>query len=260
MLRKAASRMTFLSLALALSFACLAQESQLTQVNSPEALLSYTGQQALVVAQELIGLKKYDEALKHADKAIKADPQSGTPYMVKAFIYDMLGETKKAGLMHAKALALTPNNGYVRNAYAAHLCQQKQYVEADNMFLMASKDVNYPFAYQAFENAAQCAFENNNLDLAEDRARAALTIKPESVGALVAMAQVKFKQSKFFEARAFIQRLEALGSLNISLIKLAEQIEKSAGDDRAASNYQKQLDQMSQAQIQPPTGEGQKKP
>ena len=79
-------------------------------------------------------------------------------------------------------------------------------------------------------------------------------------GALVVMAKIKHQQSKYFEARAFIQRREAAGPLDLSLLQLAQQIEKSAGDDRAAANYQKQLELISQAQIQPPTGEGQKKP
>jgi type IV pilus assembly protein PilF len=252
---KAISRVTLFSLLLATSACCYAQGT-----NNPEALLSYNGQQAVMLAQELIRQKKYPEALKEADKAIKTDPKAGTPYMVKAFIYDLLGETKKAAAMHSKAVALTPNNGYVRNAYAAHLCEQKQYVEADNMFLLATQDRHYPFAYQALENAAQCAFENDDLALAEQRARSALAVNTESSGALLTMAQIKFKQSKFFEARAFIQRLESLGPLSASILKLALQIEKSAGDDRAAANYQKQLELISQAQIQPPTGEGQKKP
>jgi len=96
--------------------------------------------------------------------------------------------------------------------------------------------------------------------LAEQRFRSALIADPDSRQSLELMAEIKFSQSRFFDARAFMQRREALGPLNVPLLQLAQKIEKSAGDDRAAAKYQKELDTLSQAQIQPPTGEGQKKP
>lgn len=222
--------------------------------------LSYKGQSAIGVAQLFINRKDYVAALKQAERAISSDPKSGVPYMVKAFILDQQKESKKAGSAYLKAVALSPMNGQVLNAYAVHLCQKGQYDDADANFVKAAADSNYPAAYEAFANAAQCNFQNNNLMLAEDRARSALALNPESVSALEIMTQVKFRQSSFFEARAFMQRREALGLLSVSLLQLAHQIEKSAGDDRAAAQYQKQLDILLQAQIQPPTGEGQKKP
>ena len=222
--------------------------------------LSYKGQSAIGVAQLFINKKDYVAALKQAERAISSDPKSGVPYMVKAFILDLQKEFKKADSAYLKAVALSPMNGQVLNAYAVHLCQQGQYDDADANFMKATMDKNYPSPNEAFENAAQCNFQNNNLALAEDRARSALALNPESPGALEIMTQVKFRQSHFFEARAFMQRREALGPLSVSLLQLARQIEKSAGDDRAAAQYQKQLDILLQAQIQPPTGEGQKKP
>ncbi len=222
--------------------------------------LSYKGQSAIGVAQLFINRKDYAAALKQAERAIGFDPKSGVPYMVKAFIFDQQKEFKKANTAYLKAIALSPTNGQVLNAYAVHLCQQGQYNNADANFIKATQDQNYASPNEAFENAAQCNFQNNNLALTEDRARSALALNPESVNALEIMAQVKFRQSNFFEARAFMQRREALGPLSVSLLQLAQKIEKSAGDDRAAAQYQKQLEILLQAQIQPPTGEGQKKP
>ena len=234
---------------------CLAKSDQTLQ--KP---MSYAGQMAVATAQEFISQKKYDDALKQADIAIRSDSKSGIPYMVKAFVLDQQNEPKKAGSTYAKAIALSPDNGYVLNAFALHLCHQQQYEKADAHFLKAAVDSLYPLAYQALDNASRCALKNADLALAEQRARAALSINPESAGALEVMAQVKFKQGNSFEARAFIQRREAMAPLPAELLKLAQQIEKSAGDDRAAANYQKQLELISQAQIQPPKGEGQKKP
>ncbi len=253
------SALLFASTGLFESAGLFAQDIQPTkaQVLNP---MSYNGQNAIGVAQLFIDKKDYVSALKQAERAISFDPKSGVPYMVKAFILDQQKESKKAESFYQKAVALSPTNGQVLNAYAVHLCEKAQYDAADANFMKATDDSSSQIANEAFENAAQCNLQNNNLPLAEDRARSALAINPESVGALEILTQVKFRQTSFFEARAFMQRREALGPLNASLLQLAQQIEKSAGDDRAAAQYQKQLDLLLQAQIQPPTGEGQKKP
>lgn len=252
---KSAAVLIIGSLMLAGGFSCLADEA--TTIEKP---LSYNGQVALASAKEFIQLKKYKEALKQADNAIKTDPKSGMPYMVKAYIHDKQGDVKKANSFFAKAIALSPNNGYIRSSYGVHLCEQKQYKDADLNFQLAISDRGYPLTAQAYEKAAQCAYQNQDMALAEDRARSALAINDTSVNALFTMIQVRMIQKRFFEARAFFQRIEALGPLSAQLLELAQQIEKSAGDDRAAARYKKQLDTMLQAQIQPPTGEGQKKP
>jgi len=222
--------------------------------------MSYKGQSAIGVAQLFIDKKDYVAALKQAERAISFDPKSGVPYMVKAFILDQQKESKKASIAYLKAIALSPTNGQVLNAFAVHLCEKAQYDAADVNFMKATADSTSQIANEAFENAAQCNLQNNNFPRAEERARSALALNPESIGALEIMTQVKFRQSSFFEARAFMQRREALGPLSVSLLQLAQQIEKSAGDERAAAQYKKQLDLLLQAQIQPPTGEGQKNP
>ncbi len=262
MLRNYWHRPAMIALFLASTGTGLAQQQPLAnpRYEALEKPLSYAGQSAVSIAQQYIGKKDYKAALKNAEAAIKSDPKSGIPYMLKAFILDQQGESRKADGFYATAVKFSPANGYVLNAFAVHLCEKGEYELADAQFLKATNDSNYPMAQEAFENAGKCSMSNNNLAMAEERTRAALGINPESAGALQTMAQLKFKQSLFLEARAFMQRREALGPLDASLLELAQQIEKSAGDDRAASKYQKQLDILLQAQIQPPTGEGQKKP
>ncbi|MGH8104814.1 MAG: tetratricopeptide repeat protein [Arenimonas sp.] len=261
MRRKFAVHSILVTLLLAGGSVCFGQaQNQSASVISAEQPLSYAGQVAISLAQEHIGKKQYKEALKYAETAISSNPKSGVPHMVKAFILESTGEAKKAASSYSKAVALSPDNGYVLNAYAMHLCGLKQYEQADASFARAVRDNNYPFGYLAFENAARCSYESKNIELAEKRARAALAMNPASVTALAIMAHIKFNQSEFMEARAFIQRLESLGPLHPSMLQLAQQVEKSAGDDRAAAQYQKKLDIVLQSQIQPPKGEGQKKP
>jgi type IV pilus assembly protein PilF len=237
---------------------CIAKS--VVAAKTSEQRLSYRGQSSVASAQELINKKNFAGALKYADIAIKSDPKSGVPYMVKAYIFQQQNDLNKAENLYLKAMALSPMNGLVLNAYGVYLCESDQYDKADAIFIKAAANSTFELALSAFENATQCSLRNGDMQRTENHARAALILNPESPGALETMAQVKFKQSSFLEARAFMQRREALGPLGIALLQLAYQIEKSAGDDRAAAQYQKQLDLLSQAQIQPPTGEGQKKP
>ena len=260
-------RATAISLLLASSLFWLGHaQGQIFSNTNPPAVkntdvpLSYKGRLALSVAEELSKQKKYEEALKQAENAVRTDPKSGVAHMVKAYVLDKLGDHKKAATVFNKAISLSPRNGYVRYAYANHLCDLKDFSAADESYMLAARDGSYPFAHKAYEGAADCAFKADNLQASEAHARAALAIEAANSGALTIMAQIMYRQSRYFEARAFIQRREAAGPLDAPLLQLAMQIERSAGDDRAAANYQKQLELISQAQIQPPTGEGQKKP
>lgn len=261
-------RLAILLLLISLSSAsgsnCFASESDPSRGKTTpahaEQPLSYDGQLAVHVAQELIQQKKYPEALKQVDNAIRSDGKSGIPYMLKAYILDQQGKTKGAANAYGAAIKRSPGNGFIRNAFGMHLCEQKDYAQADANFLLAVKDKTYPFSHQAYENAARCAFKFNDLGKSELYAREALSINADSASALATMTQIKVKQASYFEARAFIQRLESLAPLDASQLQIAIQIEKSAGDDRSAAQYQKKLDIVMQSQIQPPKGEGQKKP
>ena len=222
--------------------------------------LSFQGERAVAISQQLFAQGEFGKALDNAELAIRSDPKSGIAQVHKAMILDRIKKTQKAHQSYAKALKLSPTDGYVLNAVAISFCARGQVKESDALFVRAVQDTDYPIPQQALQNAGFCAFKAGNFVLAEQRFRSALIADPQTVQSLELMSQIKFKQSNFFEARAFMQRREALGPLSVPLLQLAQQIEKSAGDDRAAAQYQKQLVILLQSQIQPPTGEGQKKP
>lgn len=227
---------------------------------SEKVALSYKGERAMSVSQLLLAQGNFDEALVNAELATRSDPKSGIAEVHKAMILDKMNKLQKANQSYGKALKLSPTNGYVLNAVAINLCARGHIEESDALFVRAVQDTDYPIPQQALQNAGYCAFKAGNAVLAEQRFRSALIADPQAVQSLELMAEINFRQSKFIEARAFMQRREALGPLSASLLKLAQQIENLAGDDRAAAQYQKQLEVLLQDPIQPPTGEGQKNP
>ena len=215
-------------------------------LSSAEKPMTYRGQNAITISQELISKQDYAGALKQVEVAISSDPKSGIPYMVKAFLLDQTNQSKKAGEAFKKAVSLSPTNGFVLNSYAVYACEKGRFDEADSYFMKAAVHGSFILTTEAFENAAQCSLKNNDFKLSES--------------ALETLIFVEVHLGSFMEARAFMQRREALGPLDVSLLEIAQQIEKAAGDERAAAQYKKQLDLLEQAQIPPPTGEGQKKP
>ncbi|MEO8001227.1 MAG: hypothetical protein ABI644_05080, partial [Arenimonas sp.] len=137
----------FISVLLFLSTSCAVFAQQSGSYSALEKPLSYEGQSAVSVAQELIAKKDYKAAMKQAEAAIKSDPKSGIPLMIKGFILDRENDSKKASSIYAKAASLSPSNGYVLNAYGAHLCEKGQFELADSFFLRAAMDSNYPLPY-----------------------------------------------------------------------------------------------------------------
>jgi type IV pilus assembly protein PilF len=220
-----------------------------------EEPLSLAAQEAIDNTQQLIAAGKLNEALAVTDRAIAFDPKSGVPYMAKAYVYDRLGDTKKAGQLYKKAMTLSPNNGYILNAVGVRACTDGHADQADVYFVKALTDPYYGTPYQAMENAGNCALKNQKLDIAETRYRTALETNIGSAQALEGLASISFEKQNFLEARAFLQRRELLGPLNAKQLELAVKIEKLAGDDRNAAIYQKRFDEL-QLVAPLPVGEG----
>ncbi len=256
MLPDARTRRLPIFLILASSIAAMAVHAK-----APEKVyLSYQGERSIGISQDFLNVGDFKQALLHAEQATRSDPKSGIAETHKAMVLEKMNHQQKANQAYNKALKLSPNDGYVLNAVARNICQRGKSVEADALFVRAVQDVDYAIPQQALQNAGACALKAGNIQLSELRFRSALMADPEAIESLEALSEIKFKQEKFFEARAFMQRREALGALTPAQLQLAYQIEKAAGDDRAASKYQKQLTLLSQAPTQPPTGEGQKQP
>ena len=90
-------------------------------------------------------------------------------------------------------------------------------------------------------NAGVCHLEAKDAVAAEADFRAALTRNPRNAEALFQLANSLYLSNNAFGARAFLQRLEALGGLNARALKLGHDIESRLGNQDGASTYAKQL-------------------
>jgi type IV pilus assembly protein PilF len=58
------------------------------------------------------------------------------------------------------------------------------------------------------------------------------------------MAEVSYRKESFLQARAFLQRYEAVGPASEESLALGYRIESRLGDEKAAERYQRELQEQ----------------
>ena len=147
-------------------------------------------------------------------------------------IYAQIGDQGKAQNEYERALSLAPTDGNVLNAYGAYACEQGKYAVAEAQFAKALADPFNRQPAQALANAGKCARKAGDLAKAETYLRQAVDKDPDSAEALFTLAEVQLALGRPMEARAFIQRREALGAADARVLELAARVEDAAGDSR----------------------------
>jgi type IV pilus assembly protein PilF len=226
-------------LALAL-FSCLSVGATAKQRTVEAVAISRGGQINLGLAQSYYESGDLETALNRTMRALHSDPKSADVHAMLGSIYSRISQTDKAAAEFKQALALAPNDGSILNVNAVWLCQQGQMQEADAQFAKAMQDPFYKQPDQALFNAGKCAFKAGQLAKAETYLRASLEKAPDQPDVLLMLAKVEYAKGSYMDARAFIQRRDALGS-SAEILDLAARIEDGAGDRRAAEQYRQRL-------------------
>ncbi len=91
------------------------------------------------------------------------------------------------------------------------------------------------------ENVGVCFMKAGEHVNAEQHFRKALAKNPDMAISLYNMVIVSAGKGDSMKARAFIQRLEGLTELDEKVLKVAYEIEKKMGNERAAKHYLAQL-------------------
>lgn len=181
------------------------------------------------------------EALDTLKKALKFDDDYAPAHTVIATIYARIGENDQAERNYRRAVELKPKNGDTNNNLGVFLCRIGKVDQALPYFETAVHDPFYDTKDVALANAGRCLLKKNDYPAAEREYRRALAVNPVNADALYQLASVLYTEGKAFQARAFVQRFDALGHPSAASLLLGYKIETRLGDAEGARNYEKRL-------------------
>lgn len=206
-----------------------AEDSQVDMRKAAEAnaqlALAYMQQGDLKTAREKL------------EKALDQDPHTAPTQLAAGFLYDRLGDPKKAESHFEEALKLSRDDPNVVNSYAAFLCLKGDRKRGEALLLQAAASPLFRTPEIAYANAGRCARADGRPKDAEKYYRQALTYKADQLDALFEMADLEHELGSDLQARAFLERYAATAPISAASLWLAYRIERGLGDVRQADLY-----------------------
>jgi len=164
------------------------------------------------------------------EKALDQNPDTANTQMAAGFLYDRLGENKKAAAAFERAMKLSRGDPVVLNNYAAFLCRKGDKKLGESYFLQAAKNPLYRTPEVAYANAGRCARADGRPKEAEKYFRDALNYKADQLDALFEMADLYHEMGNELQARAFLERYSSAAPTSAASLWLAYRIERALGD------------------------------
>jgi type IV pilus assembly protein PilF len=200
---------------------------------------------AAINAELAITYMKQDNlraAREKADKALEQNSRSPEVQMAAGFVYDRLGEDKKAGAHFEQAVKLGgKDNPDVLNNAAVFQCRKGNKKRGEELFLQAAASPLYRMPEVAFANAGHCARADGRPKDAERYFRQALARNPNMPDPLLSLADIQHEAGNDMQARAFVQRYHEAAPATAQSVWLGYRIERGAGDAAAAEDYARRL-------------------
>ncbi len=180
-------------------------------------------------------------ALERLERALAQNPRLVLAHSTIAVAYGQVGDLELAERHYRRALELAPNDGAAANAYAAFLCQQSRWNEAEPYFRRAAEDRNYTTPEVALTNAGVCARDAGATERAAENFRAALARNPTYPDALFNLMDLAYQSRNFLQTRAFVQRYLAAHAPAAPVLLICFNAERELDNAEAADRCAAQL-------------------
>ena len=184
---------------------------------------------------------QYEISLEKLKRAVAYDTTYAPAHTMLGVLYETIGEREMAEAEYRKAVRYDPEDGSVNNNLGAFLCGVGKREEAERFFQTAIEDPFYDTPQIALSNAGSCALGRGDLDTAESYLRQSLKRDPKMAEALLPMAEVSYRKGSYLQARAFLQRYEAVADRTRESLMLGVRVETALGDEASAAQYRKEL-------------------
>jgi type IV pilus assembly protein PilF len=175
------------------------------------------------------------------EKALSQNPKTAQTQMAAGFLYDRLGEDRKASGHFDQAVRLANGDPDVLNNAAVYYCRKGDKKVGEKYFLQAAQSPLYRTPEVAYTNAGRCARADGRSAEAEQYFRKALVFNAKQPDALLQLADLYQETGKSTQARPFLERYLEAAPASASALWLGYRIEKSAGDLSAANQYAERM-------------------
>lgn len=179
----------------------------------------------------------YERSLEKLDRARAADPDFSGIYNAYGLLYQLLERNQAAEKNFLQAMKLDPNDSGTRNNYGRFLCNTGRYREAQTVLLEAAQNPLYATPEIAITNAGICAYNNDDIEKAEEYLRRALELNKTNPTALLQMSRISYERNNYLSARAYLQRYLKNGRHTAASLWMGIKIERELGDMDAVASY-----------------------
>jgi type IV pilus assembly protein PilF len=179
----------------------------------------------------------YELSKTKLQKALELEPDYAPAHDAIAVLYARVGDTKQAEKHYKRSLRINPDSSRSHNNYGQFLCFQDRNKEATAQFMKAVENNFYPTPEVPLTNAGMCAARVPDLVTAQEYYREALQKNPRFAPALLQMAIVRYQESNYLGARAYLERLREVASHNPQSLWLAVRTEFALNDHEAWGAY-----------------------
>lgn len=158
------------------------------------------------LAYQQLENKDYEKAMANVKRALDIDKNAPTALNALAVVYQTQGDTDKARKTFKKTLANDEKFSEGHLNYGQFLMQQKEHAAACKQFQMAADDDFYKKRSTAYFYLAVCNKALGDVVKSEAALNRCIGLEPSYTQAIGMLANIKFEQKKYPEAKQLFDR------------------------------------------------------